>query len=217
MAEFRSGCSSLTTSEPRRAVAFQFTRLHAVAGLVEPEIGELDPFALVPRDEVSDIRLRFAGTNDLAEPFLARIDPDEISSRQLALEDEEAETVEGRDAHAADPENAPPGEAQRGRELSALPRCERDAERCVAFGNGVARHGEAELHTRHRARRHKPDVQGDVVPLQHARTADANVDVELGGAAGDKAHREHEHERRGEHDELGASERDSCKEPEGAE
>ena len=99
---------------------------HAVAGLIEPEIGELDPLALLPGDEVSDVGLGVARADDLAEPLLPRVDADEMSRGQLALEDEEAEPVEGRHAHAADPEHAPPRKAQRGRELARLAGGERE-------------------------------------------------------------------------------------------
>ena len=84
---------------------------HAIAGLVETKIRELDPLAFLPGDEVADVRLRVARANDLAEPFLARIDADEMGGRELALEDEEAEPVEGRHTHAADPDTRPTAES----------------------------------------------------------------------------------------------------------
>ena len=190
---------------------------HTVAGLVEPEIGELDPLALLPGDEVADVRLGVARADDLAEVLLPRIDAEKMSRRQLALEDEEAEPVERGHAHAADPEHAPPRKAQRGGEVARLAGWERDAERRVAFGNHVAWHCEPELETIDPARRHEPDLHRDDVALQHPRAVDTNVDVELGRCAGEEPDGQHEHERRGEHDELRASGGNAGKETEGAE
>ena len=87
-------------------------RANAVAGGEQPQVGELHPLALLPRDLVARVELRRDGSDDPAQRLGERVDAQALLPVDAGLPDRQAEPVAGAEPDVPDLVVAPAGAAE---------------------------------------------------------------------------------------------------------
>ena len=178
-------------------------RANAVAGGEQPQVGELHPLALLPRDLVARVELRRDGSDDPAQRLGERVDAQPLLPVDAGLPDRQAEPVAGAEADVADLVVAPAGAAELQLERALVLPAEPERLRARA-GHHLepVRDDEDELEPldRHLGGDRQLDVQ--LVVLERGRTLDVHLDADLRRAREPEAERQRQREGECEHGQL---------------